>query len=105
MVSYRFLRLSGSQKHSQPPPEIHYWVKCKAAKVKIPLAFLLVLGSEFSCQIRWQLWEEGPLICIHVIEVMLSVLTICREFCLPVTYSGIQFEPTTAYLIPQMLLQ
>ena len=77
--------------------------KWKAAKVKNPLVFLPVLCSEFSCQIRWQLWEESSLICIHVIEVMLSVLAVCREYCWPVTYSGIQFEQTTTYLFPQML--
>lgn len=62
-----------------------------------------MLCSEFSCQIRWQLWEESSLICIHATEVMVSVLTICRGYCLPVTYSGIQFVQTTAYLFPQVL--
>lgn len=69
-------------------------------KCKNPLVFHSVLHSKFSSQSRWQLWEKSSLICIHVIEVILSVLTVCREYCLPVIYSGIQFGQAPASLFP-----
>lgn len=79
--SANFWRLQLGCQYSLPSSEIHY-LKIAKQVVRNSFLFLSVLCSEFSCQIRRQLWEQSSLICIHVREAMLSVLTICREYCL-----------------------